>query len=57
MDKQKLVSKFGSGFFFGALFCFLFCTVLVEAFFVSKEVFNNSSIYVNGKIYKLCKMR
>jgi hypothetical protein len=57
MAKQKLELSFNQGFFLGIIVCFLLCSVLVESFFISKEVFELKKIYVNGKIYKLCEDR
>jgi formate/nitrite transporter FocA (FNT family) len=57
MAKQKLELSFTQGFFLGALVCFLFCTAVVDKFFISKEVFELKRIYVEGRIYKLCEDR
>lgn len=57
MAKQKLELTFTQGFFLGLLVCFLFCTAIVDKFFISKEVFELKRIYVEGRIYKLCEDR
>jgi len=57
MAKQKLELTFNQGFFLGILVCFLMCTAIVDTFFISKETFNLETIYVNGKLYKLCSIR
>ena len=57
MVKQKLGLTFTQGFLLGIVFCFLFCTGLVDKFFVSKEVFNLKYIYVDGKVYQLCRIK
>ena len=57
MVKQKLELTFWNGVFLGALVMFLGCSGIVETFFVSKEVFKLPSIYIDGKIYKLCRYK
>jgi hypothetical protein len=57
MVKQKLELTFWNGFLLGALFTFFICSGIVDKFFVSKEVFNLKTIYVNGKLYNLCRVR
>jgi hypothetical protein len=48
---------FCNGVVIGVLFSLSLATVLVDAFFVSKDVFNLKTIYVNGRIYKLIEDR
>jgi hypothetical protein len=57
MVKQKLGLTFNQGFLLGLLVMFLFCTAIVGKFFVSKEVFKLNQIYIDGNIYKLCRIR
>jgi hypothetical protein len=55
MVKQKLELVFNRSFLLGSLVMLLFCTLIIENFFVSKEVFKLNKIYVDGKLYKLCR--
>ena len=55
MVKQKLELTFNQGVFLGAIVMFLFCTGIVGTFFVSKEVFKLNTIYIDGKLYRLCR--
>jgi hypothetical protein len=59
--KQELESMkkltFCNGVVIGVLFSLSLATVLVDEFFVSKDVFNLKTIYVNGRIYKLIEDR
>lgn len=57
MVKQKLGLTFKEGFAIGVLLSLCLGTILVDAFFVSKDVFNLRTIYVNGRIYKLVEDR
>lgn len=57
MVKQKLELKFWNGVLVGALFTFFICSGIVGEFFVSKEVFKLKTIYLDGKIYRLCRER
>lgn len=57
MAKQELELTFTQGFWLGMLVCLLISTVMVDKFFVSKEVFFLKRIYVDGRIYKLCEDR
>ncbi len=57
MVKQKLGLTFWNGLFIGAALTFCLGTVIVDSFFVSKDVFTMNRIYVNGRIYKLCEDR
>jgi formate/nitrite transporter FocA (FNT family) len=56
MVEQKLELKFWNGVMVGALCTFLICSGIVGEFFVSKEVFKLKTIYLDGKIYKLCRL-
>ena len=57
MVKQKLGLTFKEGFIIGVLISLCLGTILVDAFFVSKDVFNLRTIYINGRIYKLVEDR
>lgn len=57
MAKQKLELTFREGFLFGVLLSICLGTVLLDTFFVSKDVFNLKTIYVDGRIYKLVEDR
>lgn len=57
MVKQKLGLTFREGFLIGVLFSICLGTVLVDTFFISKDVFSLKTIYVNGKIYRLVEDR
>ena len=57
MAKQKLELTFREGFLIGILLSICLGTVLLDTFFVSKDVFNLKTIYVNGRIYKLVEDR
>lgn len=57
MVKQKLELTFTHGFLLGLLVMFLIWTGIVEVFFVSKEVFKLNNIYIDGKIYQLCRIK
>lgn len=58
MVKQKLELSFTQGFLLGTIFTVLFMSVIIDKFFVSKEVFLNSNrIYMDGRIYRICKDR
>lgn len=48
---------FCNGLVIGILFSLSVATVLVDAFFVSKDVFSLKTIYVDGRIYKLIEDR
>lgn len=48
---------FCNGLVIGILFSLSLATVLIDAFFVSKDVFTLKTIYVNGRIYKLIEDR
>lgn len=55
MAKQKLELTFRQGFLFGMLVMFLTWSAIVHTFFVSKEVFKLNKIYIDGRIYRLCR--
>lgn len=55
MAKQKLELTFMEGLCIGTLASFFICGVIIDGFFVNKNVFSLKRIYVNGKIYKLCE--
>lgn len=57
MAKQKLELSFWNGVMIGALCTFLICSGIVGEFFVSKDVFKLKTIYLDGKLYKLCKVK
>jgi hypothetical protein len=57
MVKQKLELTFNQGFWLGMLVCLLTSSMIIDKFFVSKEVFFLKRIYVDGRIYKLCEDR
>ena len=57
MVKQKLELTFKEGLIIGVLLSLCLGTILVDSFFVSKDVFNLRTIYVNGRIYKLVEDR
>lgn len=57
MVKQKLGLTFKDGFFIGLLLSLGIGTVLIDTFFVSKDVFKLKTIYVDGRIYKLLENR
>jgi hypothetical protein len=57
MVKQKLGLTFKEGLIIGALLSLCLGTILIDTFFVSKDVFNLRTIYVNGRIYKLVEDR
>lgn len=56
MVKQKLELTFKQGFFLGVISALLFSSIIMDKFFVSKEVFKLGNIYIDGKIYKLCRV-
>lgn len=55
MVKQKLGLTFTQGFFVGMIVMFFIWSGIVQVFFVSKDVFKLNTIYVDGKIYRLCR--
>jgi hypothetical protein len=56
MVKQKLELSFTQGFLIGAVFSVLFMSVIIDKLFISKELFSETKrIYVDGRIYKLCR--
>lgn len=58
MVKQKLELSFTQGFLLGIIFTVIFMSVIIDKFFISKEVFLSSNIiYMDGRIYKICKDR
>ena len=57
MAKQKLELTFWNGIFIGIALTFAIGSVLVDSYFVSKDVFNLKRIYVNGRIFKICEDR
>jgi hypothetical protein len=57
MVKQKLGLTFWNGLVIGIALTISLGTVLIDSFFVSKDVFNLKTIYVNGRIYKLIEDR
>jgi hypothetical protein len=57
MAKQKLELTFLNGLVIGILLSMSLSTVLIDSFFVSKDVFKLKTIYVNGRIYKLVEDR
>jgi hypothetical protein len=57
MVKQKLGLTFWNGLVIGIALTVSLGTVLIDSFFVSKDVFNLKTIYVNGRIYKLIEDR
>lgn len=57
MVKQKLELTFLNGLVIGVALTLSLGTVLIDAFFVSKDVFKLKTIYVNGRIYKLMEDR
>lgn len=56
MAKQKLELTFWNGVVLGALVTFFVCSGIVQEFFVSKEVFKLKTIYLEGKMYRLCRI-
>ncbi len=57
MVKQKLGLTFWNGLIIGIALTISLGTVLIDSFFVSKDVFKLKTIYVNGRIYKLIEDR
>lgn len=57
MVKQKLELTFWNGLFIGIVLTFSIGSVLVDSYFVSKDVFSLKRIYVNGRIFKICEDR
>lgn len=57
MAKQKLELTFSNGFFIGMILSISLLSVVMDKYFVSKEVFKLKRIYVDGRIYKLCEDR
>lgn len=57
MVKQKLELTFKEGLIIGVLLSLCLGTILVDSFFISKDVFNLRTIYINGRIYKLVEDR
>ena len=57
MVKQKLEIKFWNGVMLGALVTFFICSGIVGEFFVSKEVFKLNTIYIDGRMYQLCRIK
>jgi hypothetical protein len=57
MVKQKLGLTFWNGLIIGIALTVSLGTVLIDSFFVSKDVFKLKTIYVNGRIYKLIEDR
>jgi hypothetical protein len=57
MVNKKLELTFTQGFFLGLVVMFFIASGLVETYFVSKDVFNLNNIYIDGKIYQLCRVR
>lgn len=56
MVKQKLELTFKHGVLLGVISCILFMSVIIDKFFISKEVFSNTKrIYVDSRIYRLCR--
>ena len=56
MVKQKLELSFTQGFLIGAIFSLLLMSVIIDKLFISKELFSKTKrIYVDGRIYKLCR--
>jgi hypothetical protein len=57
MAKQKLELTFKHGFFSGLLVMFLVWSGIIQTFFVSKEVFKLDNIYIDGRMYQLCRIK
>jgi len=57
MVNKKLELTFTHGLLFGIVIAMIFSSVIMDKFFVSKEAFNLQRIYVDGKIYRLCRDR
>lgn len=57
MAKQKLELTFWNGIFIGVALTLAIGSVLVDSYFVSKDVFTLKRIYVNGRIFKICEDR
>lgn len=57
MAKQKLELTFWNGIFIGVALTMAIGSVVVDKFFVSRDVFKLKKIYVNGRIFKLCEDR
>ena len=56
MVKQKLELNFTQGFIIGAIFSLMLMSVIIDKLFISKELFSKTKrIYVDGRIYKLCR--
>ncbi len=57
MAKQKLELTFIHGFFLGLIVMFLLWSGIIQTFFVSKEVFKLNKIYIDGRMYQLCRIK
>ena len=57
MVKQKLGLTFTQGFFLGLVVMFLVWSGIIQTFFVSKEVFKLNKIYIDGRMYQLCRIK
>lgn len=57
MAKQKLVADFTTGILIGAVIALFCMSIVIETFFVSKNVFNLKRVYVNGRLYKIVEDR
>ena len=57
MAKQKLELKFWGGVFVGAFAMLLACSYVLEKNFVSKDIFKLRTIYIDGRLYKLCSIQ
>lgn len=57
MGKQKLELTFWNGVIIATILNIALGSVIVDKFFVSKDVFKLSSIYVDGRIYKICRYK
>lgn len=57
MVKQKLELTFIHGLLVGLMLTLALSSVVIDKFFVSKDIFKLNRIYINGRLYKLCEDR
>jgi hypothetical protein len=57
MGDKKLELTFWNGIIIATVLNIALASVVMDKFFVSKDVFKLGSIYIDGKIYKICRYK
>lgn len=57
MAKQKLELTFWNGLLIGFMLTLAVGSVIVDKFFISRDVFKLKKLYINGRMIKFCEDR